>query len=44
LFRNRLLLAALVILVAVSVLLTLASVRAGDRGGGGAGDIIRVLL
>ena len=42
-FRNRLLLAALLVLVAVSVLFTLAGVKAGQAGGG-AGDIIRVLL
>jgi len=43
LFRNKLLLAALVALVTVSVLLAFAGVRAGQPGGG-IGDIIRVLL
>lgn len=43
-FRNKFLLVALVLLVAFSVLLTFAQVSAGDRGGGGAGDIIRALL
>ena len=42
-FRNRLLLAALVALIAVSVLLSFAGVNAG-RAGGGAGDMIRALL
>jgi hypothetical protein len=43
LFKQRLLVAALVVLVALSVLLTLTNVSAG-MGGGGAHDLIRILL
>ena len=42
--RDKIVLAALVSLMAISVLLSLAGVKAGDPGGGGGHDIIMPFL
>ncbi|HJX24242.1 MAG TPA: hypothetical protein VJ574_07575 [Candidatus Bathyarchaeia archaeon] len=42
--RDKIVLAALVSLMAISVLLSLAGVRAGDAGGGGGHNIIMPFL
>ena len=42
--RDKIVLAALVSLMAISVLLSLAGVKAGDAGGGGTHNIIMPFL